>query len=474
MRTQRLPRESVLVFTLVLAAWAWRLYGLDAQSLWRDETDSLRFATRPLAQALAMFTRPGENGPLFFLLLKPWLAVAGHSEFALRFPSALAGVLAVPILYRWGRWLHTRQMGLVAALLLAFNPYHVWYSQEAKMYAPVVTLILAVLGVFVRAMERGGWWRWGLWVVLVSVGFYLHVLAALVLPLQGVWFLLMPRWRRRWRSFGAALAALLLPYLPLIGWQWTLLTDPNFATGHAFVPFGRMLLVTWAAQLAGIPVLPGMWVLAPAVFLLLAGCFLPPYGRGTRLLPTWWLVPLGVLYLICLMTPLFTDRYLIWTLPAQMLLMAWGVTKVARRHRPLALGAVAFWLAIQLGVGWQQMHIPIKSDFRAAAGYVAPRRQPGDVTLFLMPYIRHTYRYYDPGPYPWLEAPYANRPADAAQVPARLATMLAGYRGVWLIESEADFYDRQGLIRQWLESHGRRQAQAHFTFVTVSYYRLQP
>ncbi len=475
MTRHRLSRETVLVWVLVLAAWAWRLYGLDAQSLWRDETDSLRFATRPLAQALAMFTRPGENGPLFFLLLRPWLAVAGHSEFALRFPSALAGVLAVPLIYRWGRWLGTRRMGWVAALLLSFNPYHLWYSQEAKMYALVVTLILAVLWAFVRAMERGGWWRWGLWVALVSVCFYLHVLAALVLPLQVVWFLLMPRWRRRWRSFAAALAVLILPYLPLIGWQWTLLTDPDFATGHPFVPLGRMLLVTWAAQLAGILVLPGMWILAPAVFLLLAGAFWPSDRlRGVRLLLTWWFVPLLLLYVICLITPLFTDRYLIWTLPAQLLLMAWGVIKVAQRYRLLALSVLALWLAFPFGVGWQQMHMPIKSDFRAAAGYVAPRRQPGDVTLFLMPYIRHTYRYYDPGSYPWLEAPYANRPTDAAQVPERLATMLAGYQGVWLIESEADFYDRQGLIRRWLESHGQRQVQARFTLVTVTYYRLQP
>ncbi|MDW8267564.1 MAG: glycosyltransferase family 39 protein [Anaerolineae bacterium] len=475
MVARRSRPASVLLLGLVLAAWAWRLYGLDAQSLWRDETDSLRFATRPLAQALAMFSRPGENGPLFFLVLRPWLALAGHSEFALRFPSALAGVLAIPLVYRWGSWLHTRRMGLIAALLLAFNPYHLWYSQEAKMYALVVTAVLAVLWAFVRAMERGGWWRWAVWLALTSLGFYLHVLVALVIPLQVSWVLLVPRWRRRWRAFGAALAVLVLPYLPLIGWQWTLLTDPDFATGHAFVPLGRMLLVTWAAQLAGIPVLPGMWVLAPAVFLLLAGLFLRPFHPyAGRLLAAWWLVPLLSLYFICLVTPLYTDRYLIWTLPAQVLLMAWGVVKVGERRRELALALLGGWLAFQLGVGWQQMHVPIKSDFRAAAAYVAPRRQPGDVTLFLMPYIRHTYRYYDPGPYPWLEAPYANRPEDAAQVPERLAAMLADYKGVWLIESEADFYDREGRIRRWLESHGRREDAASFTRVAVFYYRLRP
>jgi hypothetical protein len=90
----------LLMLGILLGAWAWRLAGLTSQSLWRDEVDSLRFATRPLPEVLAAFTRPGENGPLFYLLLRPWLALAGHSEFALRFPSVLMGVLAIPLIFQ--------------------------------------------------------------------------------------------------------------------------------------------------------------------------------------------------------------------------------------------------------------------------------------------------------------------------------------------------------------------------------------
>src|SRR5205807_2128610 len=73
---------------------------LTAQSLWRDEMDAILFATRPLNQVLGNFTRPGENGPLYYLLLRPWLAATGQSDFALRSFSLLWGVLAIPLLYQ--------------------------------------------------------------------------------------------------------------------------------------------------------------------------------------------------------------------------------------------------------------------------------------------------------------------------------------------------------------------------------------
>ena len=92
-----------------------------------------------------MFRQPGQNGPLFFIALRPWLAAAGHSELALRFPSVLAGALSIPLLYVLVARLAGRRVALVAALLMATAPYGVWYGQEAKMYALLTVLVPATL-----------------------------------------------------------------------------------------------------------------------------------------------------------------------------------------------------------------------------------------------------------------------------------------------------------------------------------------
>ncbi len=173
------------IYALVWLAFVWRAWGLDFQSLWRDEVDVLRFAIRPWPELLAMFTRPGENGPLFFLLLRFWLAVAGHSEYALRFMALAAGVVAVPLAMvladRLGLPSSAR---LAVGLLIATNPYLTWYSQDGKMYALTTALVLASSLAFVQALRRGGPWRWGLYWLLTTLCFYVHVLAVLVIPLH--------------------------------------------------------------------------------------------------------------------------------------------------------------------------------------------------------------------------------------------------------------------------------------------------
>ena len=466
----------LLMLGILLGAWAWRLAGLTSQSLWRDEVDSLRFATRPLSEVLAAFTRPGENGPLFYLLLRPWLTLAGRSEFSLRFPSVLMGVLAIPLIFLWGKYLFGRRAGvgggLLAALLLAINPYHVWYSQEARMYALVVVLILLSSWWFKEALEKGRWWRWALWYLFVSLGFYIHVLAVLALPLQAFWLLLLPGWRRRWKSALAAFALLILPYLPLIGWQWTLLTDVHFRTGHAFTPLNRMFYTLFAVQIQGIPT-ASKWFFALPIFLLLGVFLLPPFRKkAIALLGSWWLLPPLLFFLITLITPLFTDRYMIWTLPALVLLLALGGMQIARQNRWLSAILLLGLVGFQFHQGWRQMTTPIKPDLRAAAAYVAPRRGPDELTIFLMPYIRFTYRYYDPGDYLWAEAPYANRSPDGSLVPEHLQKLTAGYAGVWLVESEAAFYDQNGLIQAWLNENADLVDEAHFTLADVYHYQL--
>ena len=160
-RTDRAARSTVLAITLL--ACALRSLPLLSQSLWRDEVDALLFATRPLPQLLDMFRQPGQNGPLFFLLLRPWLALSGHSEFALRFPAMFFGVLSVPLLYVLLARLAGRPVALVGALLMATAPYGVWYGQEAKMYSLLTVLAPAALLAIVWLRERAPGAAWLPW-----------------------------------------------------------------------------------------------------------------------------------------------------------------------------------------------------------------------------------------------------------------------------------------------------------------------
>ncbi len=543
--------QKWLVLSLTWLALTIRAFGLEQQSLWRDEVDALIFATRSLPDLLAMFRDPGQNGPLFFLALRPWLAAAGHSEFALRFPAALAGALAVPIGYALiARLTASRAAATITAALLAIAPYLVWYGQEAKMYAALTVLIPTALLLTLAAAQRGGWRRWVALYLVTSLSFYTHLLAVLVAPVQALWLLVAPAGagaaRRRLAGLGY-LAALILPYLPLARWQVGLWLEPGAETGYPFAPLGDILAVMWSAFSYGVLPVRSFLLLFPFTAALIAalalwpgwgqrrrvaimaenaaehperratarsrrgrsaefvsqhpstGCYLsstlarrpaqaalmfsagnltPP--RALALLLTWLLLPPLGIYAISLIHPLFTERYLIWTMPAYLGLIALGGVAFGRTWRP-AGAALLIALITVAGLGiTAQARQPIKADFRAAAAYVLAGQQPGDVLVFQIPYNRYTFSYYanesrDPGSLnqPWTDGPYTNNGMTEAEAAAWLAQRLGHAPAAWLIASEMPLWDARGLTESWFVAHGDVTARGEFARVTVTRYALR-
>src|SRR3990172_297669 len=86
--------------SLCLGAFALRVFGLARQSLWLDEGASYAIASSSVWGILEQTFTVEPNPPLYYLALHAWMAVAGSSEFVLRFLSVAAGVALVPVLYR--------------------------------------------------------------------------------------------------------------------------------------------------------------------------------------------------------------------------------------------------------------------------------------------------------------------------------------------------------------------------------------
>jgi hypothetical protein len=191
------------------------------------------------------------------------------------------------------------------------------------------------------------------------------------------------------------------------------------------------------------------------------------------LLLVWLLLPAVSIYVISLRRPLFADRYLIWALPAFLGLAAMGVAALARIWRPLGWVVLGAILALILAAGWSQAAQPIKSDFRAAAQFVAARRQPGDLLVFQIPYNRHTFAYYSGTVERWLDGPYTNYGLSEADLAAEMTHGIGDARTVWLIASESSMWDERNLTEAWLNRRGAITDHAEFARVAVTRYELK-
>ena len=474
----RLARRG-LPYLLLPLALGLRLQGLTFQSLWRDEVDSIRFATSATVHSLVQV---GWNGPVYTYILRLWLIFSGTSEYAGRFLSVLAGVAGVALCFALGRALAGRRVALTASALVAFSPYLIWYSQELKMYALLCLLGAASFALFLEALRRGGWFRWAAYALLTAAMPYVHILGVLLIPAQVLAFLLLgPAERQHWRGWLAATAALTLPYLPLAAWQAPLLATA-FHTGHPYYPLPLMLSILCRGWGLGIVASAHPWLLlayAPAIVLAIA----PPAVGGWRpnesnrrrtlvVLLAWLLVPPGLVQLISLRSPVFTDRYLIASLPPLLLIVALGIDAVARRYRPLAAALLAAVLLVASYGTWQQGRYSIKANSRGAAAIIRASWQPGDALVLQIPYLRYSMDYYLGPGYKAVEGPYTNAGMTAEDVDLYLRTQLARQERAWLVLSEAPMWDSRALTAEWFRKNAAPAGEWHLARLDLYLYVL--
>lgn len=486
---RRFTRYSLLVtryalLIIILVAFFLRVSSITFQSLWRDEVDAIRFAMAPLSDLLKTLTQPGYNGPLYFLMLRGWIGVAGQSEFALRFPSLIFGVISVALIFILGRRLFNRSIGLIAAILFTFSAYQVWYSQEAKMYTLITALALAAIYFLRRGIEEGQTRYWISMVVATSLAMYAHILAALLIPVEAALFILWWRISRKQIRAGLiAFALLTVPYIPLAGWELPLVFQPA-ETGFAHYTFVGMLNTLGSAYTVSIltPLIDWSISLVVGVSAMLAiwGVLESKFAITHRLALLLWLaLPFLAIFVVSINRPLFTDRYLIWIEAAYYLLISIGLYALWCRWKPIGFaGLIGLVFVSTLSIN-AQATTPFKSDFRSAAQAIEREIKPTDAIIFQIPYVHYVFDYYFHQPYRPIDGPYTNYPGDnngyrdsEDTVFQSLTTQFQNQHSVWLVLSEEEMWDRRHLLRQWLNSHGTVTYHAIFAQVEITCYQL--
>lgn len=235
---------------LILLALALRAHRLAAQSLWSDEDITLDRALRPLAEMLRAL--PVEQGPLYYLLMRPWTLLAGSSDLALRWPSLLASVLAVALGLALGRRLAGRRAGAFLGLILALSPFLVYYGQEARGYALLFCLALALPLALLRAESVGRRRDWLLVGLLAAATLLTHAYGLLALLPLLAWPLLgrmagsQPD-RARYRGYALAAATAALAYLPWLSRALGLLEHEGWRAGWPLAGAAWANLVAWSS-----------------------------------------------------------------------------------------------------------------------------------------------------------------------------------------------------------------------------------
>ncbi|HZC22958.1 MAG TPA: glycosyltransferase family 39 protein, partial [Candidatus Binatia bacterium] len=395
-------------FTLSLlfaTSAAVRFLCLACKPFWFDECFSVEVARIGWRNFLHLLWWREANMSLYYVLLRMWLHL-GHSPFFIRSLSAVIAAATLPPIYWLARLLYDRRVALIAAALFAFNAYDVRYAQEARSYSLFVLLATLSSGFLIAWLQHPTRRNWRGYVVLSILAVYAHFYALLLIAVHGLSLyrlggtrfsgeqdeaVLRAAIRRAWITIGIAVLPLLIfvaktgagpiKWIRRPGLADLLRLFEHLAGGSSWI----LLVLMAAACVAAIFPLD-RWLLRRAQSWEIWRC---------QFLLTWLLFPVLLTALLSFARPVFLARYMIFCLPAFLILAAAGL---ARLRQAWLLGSA--WAAI-LVLSCQAISFVYAHDFDderdasgAATNVILDQAHPGDAILFHIAETRIPYEFF--------------------------------------------------------------------------------
>ncbi len=381
--------EHLIILTAItFLAGVLRLYKIDEWSFWIDEVHTLRDAV--LNTSDEFWAAPTSRYPIGFLLVRwfqPWLPGAAEGSYRLIF--AFFGIVSVPLLAVFARRMLGAGPALLAALLLALSPWHIYWSQSCRFYTVVLFFSLASMGAFRVGVERGhrGWLASG--IVLAALAALTHPTAAMLFPTYCIYIWMLRS--QYWVAWPERLnrGALLWIFVPLAIGGVVLGVVVLRAVGKYVevktgdVSFMHVVNTTF------------FFVRVPVILSALGGVLLLWHqSRRTFLyLLLLLVVPAAAVGLMSLRTKM-SAQYLFLCLPVWCALAAYGAWEVTQRlgedyayafrhrsrmaARAIVLGVLVLDLATQDHLYYHYRHGD-RPRWREAAAYIETHGSPNDI-----------------------------------------------------------------------------------------------
>lgn len=443
-----------------------RLYRLGYKSLWYDEAWSVTLALKGLKEA--WHEMGGQiYPPLHQFLLHFWVSAFGPSEFSARSLSAVFGVLAVWATNRVVMRMAGPTTALTAALLVAAEPFHVEFSQEARGYSLLVLLSLLSFDFLLQWFQRKHWPAGVGYILATALALYTHPYALLIPGAQVlIWaFHRMEKrgdWRRELLWFGllsAGVVVLFLPIIPVFLKEaqgvsrdfWIQRPDIGdiWLTIRAFAGQSR-----WALLSMGLTVFLGLVAL-----LIYQG---EHRFRARIYLAWWWLPILTAFAFSSLAFSVYQTKYLIFASIPLYILAAEGISRL--EHRWLKAAALILMLASNIQPLVAYYRSPKIEEWRGLAEHLKDKAGKNDLILV-----------YEENDYDDMTRPLDYYLRDTSRVRAidgvaDVKSTRADGRNLWLVVTHVGQPDSVRQIRKRLELRHRIVDTRQFPGITLIQY----
>lgn len=347
-------------------------------SLWGDEGFSAILSMKPFLEIIKIITRD-TSPPLWNIFEHFAFRLFGTGEVVIRglaFTFFLGTNLFV---YKIGKLLWGKKTGLIATVLTFLNPFFFIYAFEGRTYSILAFGVTASMYYFLKILKSEGkisrQYMVG-YVIATLWAMYSHHFAIFALIIQVFWFVYEFVFGKRKNAiqFFKVFLFVCIGYLP---WAYPLylqtkMVGGGFWLGTPTLTDLRNLIYNYLAEGVKHGLAEPSLYLTFAILILRK--WMPDKEKSVFLL-SWFLIPILLTWTVSQkFQSIFFDRYLLYTIPAAMLIIASNTRKISSFFLvPLAI----FFLIIDV---FYFTH-PTKIPFRDLANYVKKTEIKGDFLI---------------------------------------------------------------------------------------------
>ncbi len=310
-------KEKFFLVLILVLGLGLRLIKLD-QSFWLDEASQAQLSSLSVSQIWSG-RQADFHPPLFYFLSHFWLQF-GRSEAWLRLLPLSFGIINILVIYFLARHIQPK-LGLITAFLLAINPFHVYYSQEFRMYSLLALLGTLSMLAFIKKSRS--------LILINALLLYTHYTSIFLIFAQIIYCFIFDRKYLKTSIIYFLISIILYsPWLPQFQHQLQSGVNidqylPGWRSILTLSPLKSLPLILFKFVAGRINLLPKYIYAVYIVFVLAVTAAGLALARGKRrLLYTWLFVPITGSIFLSFFIPQTQPFRLIFTLPALIILLA--------------------------------------------------------------------------------------------------------------------------------------------------------
>jgi mannosyltransferase len=460
---------GLTLLVILLLGLSLRVYDLNKQSIWLDEAYSITLAGSSLPQLVQEAVKDN-NPPLYHILLHYWITLFGSSEFSTRFLSVIFGFGALLMIYKVGSLLFDKEVGIVGSFILALSVFHIYYSQEARMYSLLSLLTLLSMYFFIKLLKDPRPTVAAAYILSSSLLMYTHVYGLFIVLAENIYVatLLLSSASGYKLTFGRWIVSQVIVLAMFAPWLTALIKQIRRVQSGFWIPAPSLhstieIFYSYSNNSSLLYLFLILCLLSALVWQKTEGNInwkdlfksIESYQFNVRfadltsvyLLSLWVVIPHILPFIASkVSTPIYLHRYTIGASLGFYLLVAAGIKNLQNKY--VKLGIVGTILLLSLPHLSNYYATVQKEQWRDLVTYIEANAEPGDLLLFNAFFSQLAFDYYShrtdltKKPFP------ATTNVVTDENIKTLGSAIQGYNRVWLISSYGR--DSKGLIGKTL------------------------